>query len=175
MARFANLCCVGSAVLSAKGSAPVAKGLCSLPVVLMDEAAEAIAAHDGAVGVDVPDWWTALGYPKIEPAVWPLLVVVIDVGLQHRLEMTFAHDEDPVEALGANSPDKALRVGVGSGGAPRSANDVHTFGFEDLIEDCTESLVSIVRGIATVWTWILDPQRDSGRSGCTSECSLPHR
>jgi hypothetical protein len=75
----------------------------------MDEAAEAIAAQDRAVGVDVPDWWPALGYLKFEPAVWPLLVVVIDVGVQHRLEMAFAQDEDPVETLSPNSPDEALR------------------------------------------------------------------
>jgi len=61
MERFTNLCCLGCAVLSAKGSALVAKDLYSLPVVLMDEAAEAIAAHDQAVGVDVPDLWSALG------------------------------------------------------------------------------------------------------------------
>jgi hypothetical protein len=42
--------------------------------------------------------------------VGSLLVVVIDVCFQHGLEMTFAEDKDPVEALGANGPDEALGI-----------------------------------------------------------------
>jgi hypothetical protein len=38
-------------VLSAEGSAPEGKGLRSLPMVFMDEGAEAIAAHDRTGGL----------------------------------------------------------------------------------------------------------------------------
>jgi len=77
-------------VLSAEGSTPGEKGLRGLPVVFMNEATEAIAAHDRTVGSGLPDWRSAFRDSKIESAMGPLLVVVADIGLQHRFEMAAA-------------------------------------------------------------------------------------
>jgi hypothetical protein len=67
------------------------KGLRSLPMVFMNEAAEAIAAHDRTSGFGLPDGRSALWDSKIETAMRPLSVVVVDVRLEHRFEMTFVH------------------------------------------------------------------------------------
>jgi hypothetical protein len=66
------------------------KGLRSLPVVFVDKATEAVVAHDRPSGSCEAEWWSALGYSKVEAAVGSLPVVVIEVGLQHRLEVTLA-------------------------------------------------------------------------------------
>ena len=52
-------------------------------MVFVDKATEAIAAHDRPSGSCEADWWSALGYPQIEASVGTLLVVMVDVSLQH--------------------------------------------------------------------------------------------
>jgi hypothetical protein len=44
----------------------------------------------------------------LESAVWPVLVVVAAVDVEHVFEMAAAEDEDPVEAVGANGAYPAL-------------------------------------------------------------------
>jgi hypothetical protein len=58
--------------------------------------------------------------------------------------MTFAEDEDPVEAFGTNGPDETLGIGIRPRGPPRGANDLHTLRFEDFVERLSESMVSVV-------------------------------
>ena len=43
----------------------------------------------------------------------PVLVVMPHVDTHHVLKMTTAHDQDPVEAVGADGAHPALGVGVG--------------------------------------------------------------
>jgi hypothetical protein len=69
---------------------------------------------------------------------------MIDVGLQHRLEVTFADNEVPVEALGSNGAGEALGIGVCPRGSPRGANDLDTLHFEHFVERLSESMVSVV-------------------------------
>jgi hypothetical protein len=103
-------------VLSAEGSAPEGKGLRSLPMVFMDEGAEAIAAHDRTGGFGLPDGIPALGYSKIEAAMRPLVVVVLDVHVEHRFEMAFVRDEDPIETFSPDSTNDGNRIGRKEGG-----------------------------------------------------------
>ena len=46
----------------------------------------------------------ALRRPELEPAVWPLAVVMIDVLLEHVLEVAPATNDQPVEALATGVP-----------------------------------------------------------------------
>ena len=131
-------------MLSAEGSAPEEKGLGSLPMVFMDEAAESIAAHDRLVGFGLTDGKSALWDSKIEAAMRPLLVVVVDVRVEHRFEMAFVHDEDPVQTLSPDRPDKPLRIGIGPWSPPWSSNDLDALGLEDIVEHGTESLVPVM-------------------------------
>jgi hypothetical protein len=79
-------------------------------VVLMHEAAEAVAAADVTGGrlVDV----CGFGRLKRESAVGAVAVVVLDVGPQDVFEMAAADDQQPVEALVADGADESLGVGV---------------------------------------------------------------
>jgi hypothetical protein len=113
-------------------------------MVFMNEAAESIAAYDQTRGFGLPDGRSALRDSKIKAAVRPLLVVVADVRVEHRLEMALVHDEDPVEALGPDSTNEPLRIGIGPWGPPWSSNDLDTLGLEELVEHGAESLISVV-------------------------------
>ncbi len=79
----------------------VGEVLRGLSVVLVDESAETVASCDRLSGRDRDDGGWPVRWVEIAPAVWPLVVVVVGVGLEHALEVTFADDEEPVEALGA--------------------------------------------------------------------------
>jgi hypothetical protein len=59
--------------------------------------------------------------------MWPLLVVVIDVGTQHPVEVAIARDQQPVEAFGSHGPDPALGDRVGSRRADRRLDDLDAF------------------------------------------------
>jgi hypothetical protein len=59
------------------------KGLRSLPVVFVDKATEAVAAHDRPSGSSEADGRSAFGNSQVEAPVRSLLVVVLDVGLQY--------------------------------------------------------------------------------------------
>ena len=50
-----------------------------------------------------------------ERPVWAMGVVVLDVDPQHLLEVAAADNQQPVQALGADRPDPAFRMGVGVG------------------------------------------------------------
>jgi hypothetical protein len=74
-------------------------------------------------------------------------VVVLDVDLEHRSEMTFVDYQQTVEALSANRPAEPFGICIGSGRSPRGAQDLDAFGTGDLIEDGTEPLVPIVHQV----------------------------
>jgi hypothetical protein len=79
--------------------------------------------------------------------VGALGVVVLDIGLEHRGEMTLVDDEKPVETLGADRPDESCSVRIGSGRSPRGTEYFDAFSTEDLVEDGTEPLVPIVHQV----------------------------
>jgi hypothetical protein len=113
-------------------------------MVFVDKATETIAAHDRPSGFCDGDWRSALGYSEVESAVGTFSVVVVDVGVQHGLEVAPAEDKDPVEALDANGPDETLGIGICPGGSPGGADDLHTLRFELFVKRFSESVVSIV-------------------------------
>jgi hypothetical protein len=76
--------------------------------------------------------------------MWPLLVVVIDVGTQNPVEVAIACDQQPVEAFGSHGPDPALGDRVGSGRSDRRLDDLDAFGREDLVEGSGELAISVV-------------------------------
>ena len=49
---------------------------------------------------------------EFERAVWPLAVVVADIGADDALELAAVEDEQPVEALATDAADPALHVRV---------------------------------------------------------------
>jgi hypothetical protein len=89
--------------------------------------------------------------------VGSLSVVVVEVGLQYRLEVTFAEEKDPVSTLGTNRPDETLGIGICSRGSPRGANNFDTLCFEHFVERLSESMVSVV-----------DKESQRGRTGLSS-------
>lgn len=80
-------------------------------LVLMDEAPEQIGPHDPRVRGRRyrcrAQWWR-----KVQGAMRPDGVVVLDVDAQDPLQVAGAGDEEPVEALGADGADPALGVRV---------------------------------------------------------------
>src|SRR6266545_6122228 len=66
------------------------------------------------------------------------------VNPQHALEMAAAQDQDPVEAVGADGADPALRVGIRVRRPNRRADHFHSLGTEHLVEPAAELRVAIV-------------------------------
>jgi hypothetical protein len=95
-------------------------------MVFVDKATKTVAAYDRTSGFGLPDGSFALWDSKIETAMRPLSVAVVDVHLEYRFETTFVHDEDPVEALGPDRPNEPLRISIGPWSTPWSSNDLDT-------------------------------------------------
>jgi hypothetical protein len=76
-------------------------------VVLVDEAAEAVAAADLAGRRSVS---SLVGFwcPLFEDPMRPLAVVVVDVDAEHAFEVTAVEDQQPVETLGTHGSDQAF-------------------------------------------------------------------
>ena len=64
----------------------------------------------------------------------PLGVVVVDVGVEHALEVTAVEDQQPVEALRADGSDEALRDRVRLRRPYRCLHDPDSPAAEDLVE-----------------------------------------
>jgi hypothetical protein len=107
-------------------------------VVLVDEAAEAIAAVDIAAG-----HWLDLGgfgLSECEPAVSALAVV----DAQDVFEVAAAEDQQPVETLVADGADEPFRVRVRLWGLHRRVDDLDSFAAEQLVEGGGELAVAVV-------------------------------
>ena len=81
--------------------------------------------------------------PKVERAVGPLAVVMVDVDTQHSFEVAAVEDQQPVEALGAHGSDEALSDRVCFGRADRCPDDLDAFAAEDGVEVSRELAVAI--------------------------------
>jgi hypothetical protein len=73
-----------------------------------------------------------------------MAVVIVDVDVQHLLELSPADDQDPVEALAADGADPALGERVRLRRPETCADDLDSFASEDLVEDTPELAVSVV-------------------------------
>jgi hypothetical protein len=74
-------------------------------VVLVDEAAEAVAARDLAGGWH-RRWLSRVGWLELERAVRPVDVVVVDVDAQDTVEVAAVEDQQSVEAFSADGSDE---------------------------------------------------------------------
>src|SRR6266540_2303351 len=109
------------------------RGSCGGSVVLVDEAAEAVATADLALKRSLPSLVES-GRPEFEGAMRSLAVVVVDVDAEHAFEVTAVEDQQPVETLGTQSADEALRDCVGFRCAHRRLHDADAFAAEHLVE-----------------------------------------
>jgi hypothetical protein len=109
------------------------RGSCGGSVVLVDEAAEAVATADLARRRFLP-LLIEFGRPEFERAVWPLAVVMVDVDAERSFEVAAVEDQQPVETLGTHSTNEALRDRVGFRRAHRRLHDPDAFAPEHLVE-----------------------------------------
>jgi hypothetical protein len=72
---------------------------------------------------------------ELERSVRPVAVVIVDVGVEHALEVSSAEEQDPVETFTSDGADEALGVGVRLRRAYRCADHLDPFAPEDLVED----------------------------------------
>ena len=77
-----------------------------------------------------------------------LTVVMCDEDGQDSPEMLFVQDQQPVETLGPNGADEALRHAVRLRGAKRSPNNLASGAAKHLVEPIGELLVPIADHIA---------------------------
>jgi hypothetical protein len=116
-------------------------------VILVNQATQSISFFDSVAGSYRWHFYPAIGWNETTAPVRSFGVVVLDVGLEHRGEMTFVDDEKPVETLGADRPDESFSVRIGSGRSPRGAEYLDAFSTEDLVEDSTERLVPVMHQV----------------------------
>jgi hypothetical protein len=121
-------------------------------LIFVDQAADqADASH-------LLRWWSGgvvepVGWSLAEGAVWPMSVVVPEVGSQDRGQMAAAKDEDPVGAFAPDRADPAFGESVRAGRAYRRADDRDLFRGEHGIETGDELGVAI----ADQETQLFDP------------------
>ena len=73
----------------------------------------------------------------------PMAVVVLDVLVDHGLDISTTEDEHPVQTFAPDRADEALSEGVGTRCPDRSPDDPDAFGAEGLIEAGRELSVAI--------------------------------
>ena len=68
----------------------------------MDQSAQSVPSGDGVSGGgEGLNIRASLGRKQVGSSVWSLSVVMIDIDLEHRPQVAFVQDEEPVEALGS--------------------------------------------------------------------------
>jgi hypothetical protein len=72
-----------------------------------------------------------------------MLVVMLDVHLEHLLQVPAPDDQQPVQALGADRADPPLRECVGVGRLHRRAQHLGALGTDHVIEPATELRVTV--------------------------------
>jgi hypothetical protein len=70
--------------------------------------------------------------------------VVIDVDVQDTLKLLAAADQEPIEAVAADSADPAFGERVCLRCAKRGADDLDAFASEDLVKGAAEFTVTVV-------------------------------
>jgi hypothetical protein len=105
----------------------------------VEEALEAVAALDWAT-VRLRPW---VGWSQREPAMWTLVVVVLEEVDGYAAEVALVADHEPVEALSTHRLHESLCVGIGDRRADRGADHADSFGREDFVEDAGGLAVAI--------------------------------
>jgi hypothetical protein len=108
-------------------------------VVLVEKAVEAVAASNWATARLIRWVWRS----QREPAMWALVVVVLEEVDEYAAEVGFVDDQEPVEAFAAHRSDESLCVRVGDGGTDRGADHADAFAREDFLKDAGELAVAI--------------------------------
>jgi hypothetical protein len=113
----------------------------------MEETAEQVASMHSALLLVANDRQPAglIWRLKHQRPVGPVVVVVPDVDAKDLLQMASAHDQQPVQALGADRPHPALRERVRPGRLHGRQQHLGTLGAEHIAEVATELRVSIVQ------------------------------
>jgi hypothetical protein len=113
--------------------------------VLVEEPAEAVVSLDArrwrAHKGELPR--SRIGRLEVERAVRPVAVVVVDEDPQDALEMASVHDQQPVEALGTDGADEALRDRVRLRRSHRRLDDLNSLACEGRVEACCELAVAV--------------------------------
>ena len=111
----------------------------------MDEATEAVSALDDArwrvQHAQAAD--RGIGWLQIEGAMRPVRVVVVDKDSEHALEVASVHDQEPVEALGADGADETLGDRIRLRGPHRRLDDLEGFACEHGVEIASELAVAV--------------------------------
>ena len=81
---------------------------------------------------------------QFQAAVGPLLIVMLDVGAKHPLQVAPTPDENPVKALPASGKDPPLGEGIGFRRPHRRSYDPGALCFKDIVEGTTELGIPIV-------------------------------
>lgn len=84
-----------------------------------------------------------VGWLQSQCPVRPMPVVVVDVDPEYSFEMLAPDDQQPVEILGADGPDPALRVSVGVRCLDWRQHHIRALGAEDLVERSAELPVTV--------------------------------
>jgi hypothetical protein len=95
----------------------------SVSVVLVDQAAEKVASANIPRTQSHRDLVLRQGCRERERAMGAAMVVVFGLCPERPIEMPPTQDQHPVGALGPDSLDDPLGLGVGSGGPDRSRDD----------------------------------------------------
>jgi hypothetical protein len=108
--------------------------------VFVDESSEPVAAfHGGRGGADDAELATrCCRRRQMERAVRPVRVVVVGEHLEDALEVAKVHDEEPVEAFGADGAYEALGDRVCLRRSHRRLDDLDPFSGEDDVEVARE-------------------------------------
>jgi hypothetical protein len=85
--------------------------------------------------------WARRCQPK--RPVWTMSVVVLDIDPEDLFQMTTANDQQPVQALGADGADPALRIGVRVRRLDWREEHLGTLGAEYVVEPTAELRVPV--------------------------------
>jgi len=130
--------------------------------VLVQETAEQIASVDPGWRVAADEghsggWIRRL---KLQRPVGAMSVVVRDVHPEGPLQVPAAHDQEPVQTLGADGADPPFRVGVRVGRLHRRHEHVDTLRPEHVIEPAAELCVSVANNEVHPWAPLAQRQEE---------------
>ena len=113
--------------------------------VFVDDSAETVATLDASrIGRITPNTGVLRsGGASFKRAMRPVALVVVDVDPEHMLEVAPVHDQQPVQALGADGADEALGDRVRLRRSHRRLDDLDAFACEDSVEVAGELAVAV--------------------------------
>ncbi len=114
-------------------------------LILVYETTETIPANNSAKRNGLIDIWTrGIRDREIQAAMRPRSVVVLDIGVQHFVEMTSPGDQKPVEALWPHGSHPAFGDGIRPWRLNGGADHFHSLCPKDLVKGGGELGISVV-------------------------------